>query len=80
MVWILAPIKRPLSIKNTCPSQKEYSIFAESPTSAEATLFVYLRPAFQVLGMHFELICSQAPIRFQVNERKNCFLFDPWSV
>ena len=43
-----APIKRRLSIKNTCPSQK-YCFFAGSVSSMREDPFVYLHPVFQLI-------------------------------
>ena len=71
-IAILAPIKRPLSRKNTSPSQKMMSFFCRdiiqyeiSPLSLSASGFS------KFIGADSYSICYQAPIRIKASERKD---------
>ena len=66
MVQILAPIKRPLSRKNTSPSQKDVFYFAEPDPVQKKILFVICSRAFKYFGTSPLLIRYQAPIRIKV--------------
>jgi hypothetical protein len=72
-----APIKRPLSIKNTCPSQNKI-VFCRVTNQRGSNPFVNLHPVFQVFGIDLSLICNQAPIRIKTGKRNSklhCFFF-----
>jgi hypothetical protein len=49
MMPILAPIKRPLSIENTSPTQKMMSFFCRVSIQIGMRPFCYLLPSFQLL-------------------------------
>jgi hypothetical protein len=66
----MAPIKRLLSIKNTC-HRKIVLFFVGSSTSVEINLFVCLHPVFQVFGTDLSLICNQAPLKIKFGSEKN---------
>jgi hypothetical protein len=68
---IQASIKRPLSRKNTPPSQKSTFFFAGTQSNIGTAPFLCLHPGFSiVIGTDPKLICYQASIRFKAEERK----------